>query len=329
MNSISRRIGVEIELIAPRDRSRKDLADAVARAVGGEVRRIFHPQSEPSLVPGTPIFESLTLGFVVLDRDRRPFARFVDDLTLQDDCDRKAPPKPGWHRIVADDARLLRLFARHADPEAGLPEALIGFAALFGERPSAGPGGTWKVSDATGASLVLGAPLPGERERPCEVITRPMDRDHVAEIDLLLGCARDLGFAVPAEGAVHVHADATPMRSARAVCRLVSWWMENGEGLKREVATNPRCRRLGPWSPALVAAVSEAGFEDLPWEEARQRIVATEPTKFVDINLRNLVMPPPGKHTVEFRFFPASTETAPVADAMARVDGWLSAITEI
>ena len=63
------RLGLEIELLAPPGKSRQDLALAIAAAYGGSVVRFFHPQSEPSLVPGTPVFHNLTLGFKVLNAD--------------------------------------------------------------------------------------------------------------------------------------------------------------------------------------------------------------------------------------------------------------------
>lgn len=52
---LSWRIGVEIELLAPRGLSRQDLAEAIARSSSGSVRRYFHPQSELSKVPGAPV----------------------------------------------------------------------------------------------------------------------------------------------------------------------------------------------------------------------------------------------------------------------------------
>jgi len=57
---VSWTIGVEIELLAPRGASRRTLAE-----VYGTPRAFFHPQSELSAVPDTPVFENLTLGFEV------------------------------------------------------------------------------------------------------------------------------------------------------------------------------------------------------------------------------------------------------------------------
>ena len=129
-----RGLGVEIELLAPRGRSRKDLALAIARHEGGRVRRFFHPQGEPSKARNTPFFENLTLGFAVEDARGNLLAQCVDDLTLQDDLDRARAPLPGWYRIVSDDARLLRLVMQHADPAAPLRRVLLPIARLFGTK---------------------------------------------------------------------------------------------------------------------------------------------------------------------------------------------------
>ena len=105
------RVGIELELMAPRGRDRAQLARLLA-GPEGRVSPFLHPDSEPSLVPGQPIFENLTLGFRVEDALGRPVAHVVDDLTLQDDLDRRAAPRPGWWRIVGDDRRLLHLVRR-------------------------------------------------------------------------------------------------------------------------------------------------------------------------------------------------------------------------
>ncbi|HMV69824.1 MAG TPA: amidoligase family protein, partial [Myxococcota bacterium] len=139
-------LGVEIELLAPRGRSRRDLAEAIAAREGGRVEPMFHLDSEPSKVPGKPIFHNLGPAFRTVG-PRGWLARVTDDLTLQDDLDRAARPVPGWHRIVSDDPRLLRLIARHADPGAPLDAVLDPIAALFGTRVEAAPGDLRRVSD--------------------------------------------------------------------------------------------------------------------------------------------------------------------------------------
>ena len=173
---LHRKIGVEIELLAPAGATRADLANAFADDLLGVVRKVLHQDSEPSKVPGHPIFYNLTLGFEALDGDGRLVARCVDDLTLQDDLDRRASPKPGSWRLASDDERLPRLIAIHVDPGRDLPGALFALAPLFHGQLLPAPGGVFRLIDAVGAPLAIAAPLPDERERPCEVITPPIER---------------------------------------------------------------------------------------------------------------------------------------------------------
>lgn len=316
------KMGVEIELLAPAGLSRADLAAAIA-GQGGRVERFFHPQSEPSAVPGMPVFENLTPGFIAIDASGTERARFVDDLTLQDDLDRSRPPREGWSRIVSDDARLLRLVARQCDPNAPLETVLDPIAALFGTTVQPGPGGMRRVADSHGLSVALAAPLPGERERPCELITPPLDGRLETELEALLGPARALGFTVPAEAAVHLHADHTPLCSAAAVRALVRLWRTWGPSLRALVAVNPRCRRLGDWPPALVEAVEAQDFPTLTWPEARARLAALGLTKYCDLNLRNLAHDVPGKPTVELRIFPGTMSSRRIAGWAALFEGLL------
>jgi hypothetical protein len=260
------------------------------------------------------VFENLTLGFEASDAEGRPIARCVDDLTLQDDCDKHAAPADGWYRVVSDDARLLRLLARHADAELPLPDVLGGFAGLFGTEPTQADG-LWRVADRAGASLLIGAPLPGERERPCELVTPPLDDRHAERLDALLAVARELAFTAPAEGAVHLHFDATRCQSARFVRNLVRRQLADGGAWRVKFATNPRCRRLGPPPPALVALVEQPGFADWPWDRAREALSALGLVKWVDVNLVNLVRGTPQKFTIEVRILPVHVHAGPIVEA--------------
>lgn len=306
------RVGFEVELMAPRGRTRRALADAIAAAAAGTVTPFFHPQSEPSKVPGTPIFHNLTPGFEVRGPDGAWIARCVDDLTLQADCRREAPPVPGWFRVVSDDLRLLHLVRRHGRPDGGIDEAVGPVAALFGTAPEPGAHGLWRVADETGAPVCLGAPLPGERERPCELITAPLERDHGAILGAHLELARGLGFFPAAEAAVHVHLDAAALSSARAMRALVRLWRAHADEIKRLVRTNPRCVRLGAWPDALLAAVEAPGFAELPWPEAVARLRAAKPTKYVDLNLANHVLGLRDKPTIELRVLPGGDRPEPM-----------------
>ncbi|MEC4885385.1 MAG: amidoligase family protein [Scytonema sp. PMC 1070.18] len=323
MSSLNWKIGFEIELIAPRGLNRQDLAEAIAKANDGSVRRIFYPQSEPSQVPGTPVFQNLTLGFEVVDRQGCLIAKCVDDLTLQDDLDKTQQPKLGWYRIVSDDQRLLELVTCQADPSLPLSEVLKPIASLFATHLETGPGGMIRISDRTGNPIAIGAPLPGERERPCELITPPIDTNHFERLENLLSTARSLSFTIPVEGATHLHFDAQPLCSPRVFANLVNILWTHGANLKRMVGTNPNCRRLGMWDMELLAIVNEPGFCEMTWSEAQAYLAKLELTKYCDFNLKNLVHSIPEKFTFEARIFPAWIDPQPIVEAAALMEAIL------
>lgn len=312
MSALSRlptRMGWELELMAPEGATRLDLAQALAQELGATVHRIWLPQSEPSLVPNQPVFENLTLGFELRDATGQWLLRCVDDLTLQGGLDRQARPMPGWYRIVSDDLRLLHLVARHCDPTAPLEQVLEPIAALFGSQVSEGPGGMRRIADPHDLPIAIGAPLPGERHRPCEVISAPLGADASRR---LLGQVCDqaarLGFAVPAESATHLHLDAALIQDAQTLAQLVTLWQRWGGAIKQAVETNPRCVRLGPFEDAVLQAVRQPDFVGLDWPQAQARLKAAKPSKYRDINLRNLAFPFLGKPTVELRVLPTSLD---------------------
>jgi hypothetical protein len=309
------KIGVEIELLAPTGRSRRDLAAAIAQQHGGSIRRFFHPQAETAKISGTPLFENLTLGFEVLDAQGRLLACCVDDLTLQDDLDKQRPPQPGWYRILSDDPRLLRLIIRQADAGAPLDQVLLPIARLFGTEPELNSQGMIRVSDETGAAVAIAAPLPGERERPCELITAPLESDHAVRLQAFLTLARELDFAIPAEGATHIHFDATPLCSAPVLANLVGLLRAHGAGLRRLLGTNPRCRRLGSWPDELDRLVSSPAFLKLDCAQAQAQLAQLKLSKYCDFNLRNFIHALPGKNTFEVRILPVYLHEQPVLAA--------------
>lgn len=311
------KIGVEIELLAPPGRSRLDLAQAIAQACGGQVRTVLHQDSEPSKVPGRPVFSNLTPGFEVLDAAGAVRARCVDDLTLQDDLDKRAAPKPGWWRVVGDDERILRMLALAIDPALPLPAALERLPALCNGRIEAAAAGMYRLSDALAAPLAIAAPLPGERERPCELITAPLQAAHAAQLDALLALARGLDFRIPREGATHLHFDAAALCSAHAVVNLVQVFTAFGPVLRQWCATPSSFRRVGGWPPALRETVLAPDFRHLDWPTAQARVRALEPSKFCDFNLKNLAYGRADRHTFEVRILPATLDTQQIVDWMA------------
>lgn len=309
------KIGLEIELMAPPGKSRKDLAEAIACHLGGNVRRFFHPQGEPSKVPNTPVFENLTLGFLVEDQQGNTLAQCVDDLTLQDDLRQEHPPRPGWYRIVSDDARLLRLGMRHMDAMAPLETVMNPLATLFGSTPQLGQGGMYRVGDELGSPIAMGAPLPGERERPCELVSAPISENHLENIEALLAPARQLGFTIPAEGAIHIHFDAAPLCSAATFANLVRFLGIYSEAIRERFATNSNCRRLGRWPMEIFDIISSEEFINLSWDEARERLSAIKLIKYCDFNLFNMVEALAEKHTFEVRIFPVWMESKKIIEA--------------
>ncbi|MEH2034773.1 hypothetical protein [Nostoc sp.] len=127
------------------------------------MHRVFHPQFELSQVPGTPLFQNLTLGFEVLDEHECLIARCVDGLTLLENLDKTAKSKPGWYRIVSDDSRLLQLVESQADAADSIADVLKLIVSLFSTHLEEGPGGMVRIADRTGNPIAIAAPLPGER----------------------------------------------------------------------------------------------------------------------------------------------------------------------
>ncbi|MDQ1287887.1 MAG: hypothetical protein QG622_1452 [Actinomycetota bacterium] len=321
----TQRIGFEIELLAPPGLSRADLAAEIARRCGGDVHRFLHTDSEPSLVPGMDFFLHLTPGFAVVGPEGDLLCRLVDDITIREDLDPDAPPVPGWYRIISDEPRLMRLVHRHADPGAPLSTVLDPLAEVFGVE-TVTTEGVVKVDDADGATIAMAAPLPGERERPCEIITPPIREGHEARLEQLLGPARDLGFTVPAEAAVHLHVDAAPLRQVMTFANLVRLFSAWREHVRDALATNPRCLRLAPLPQAAVGLAG--GHLPGTWDDLCRAASATGLTKYADINLTALVDPRPEQDTVEIRCLPGSIDAAAVVRQAVLVERLLDRCRE-
>lgn len=313
---LSLRTGFELELLAPRGSSRQVLAGEIAGRVGGSVRRSFHTDSEASLVPGMGHFLHVTPGWEVLAPDASLICSLVDDITIMADLDPASRPVPGWYRVLTDDVRLLRLITRHSDPSAPLETVLAPLADLFGVAVEQ-VGGAYRVTEAGGATVALAATLPGERERPCEIVTAPLERDHLAGLELLLAPARELGFTVPVEAAVHLHLDAEPFRHVDAFSNVVRLFAHWRPALWALLGTNPACRRLGTLPVELVDLV-EKPWED--WGSLRDAALTTGLTKYLDVNLTKVVAKNPDRHTLEVRILPGSIDGLEVVERAALVE---------
>ncbi len=309
-------VGWEVEWLAPPGRTRADVAAALA-GPGGQVRRALHLDAEPSAVPGKPVFHHLVPAFDAVDAHGAPVARCTDDLTLVHGLDARAPSPSGWWRVVGDDVRWLRFLHRHIAPDATADVALQAAAGLLGGRVTAHDGGVRRLEDSAGAPIALLSGVPGERARGCEIVLPPCPAAAAPQrAAWLWDEAARLGLQRPWEGATHLHIDRRHLEDAGALARFVARVAAAGPWLRRAVGTNPRCRHLGPWSDALLATTRAPDFAALSWPEARARLRATEPSKYVDLNLRNLVFDVAGKPTVEWRVFPVFEDGHAAAEAL-------------
>ncbi|TDO31605.1 amidoligase family protein [Paractinoplanes brasiliensis] len=309
---LRRRVGFEIELMAPPGVSRRSLADDLAARSGGRSRPVWHRDSEPSLVPGLGRFLNLTLGYAVDRPDGSPLCTLVDDITLIDGLDPRTPAPPGWFRVLSDDSRLLGLLAERCDPAAPLETVLDPAAALWGVKPEQ-IGDVFRLDDTAGSTIALAAPAGGERERPCEVITPPLAANHHEALEELLAPARELGFTVPAEAAVHLHLDGGPFRRPQALANVVRLFAHWREPLRALLQTNPACRRLAPLPEPLVAAT--AGRPG--WDELSRAATEGGLTKFFDVNLTQLFAEHPVRDTIEVRILPGSIDAGEIVNRAA------------
>jgi hypothetical protein len=172
-----------------------------------------------------------------------------------------------------------------------------------------------RVRDKTSASIAIAAPLPGERERPCELITPPINTHHLEHLESLLAIARSLGFTKPSEGATHIHFDATSLCSVPVFVNLIRFLQFFDQTLQQLMGTNPRCRRLGTWTQEFYTRVLKPDFLTLSWEEAREQLAQMELTKYCNFNIKNLVHPISTKHTFEVRIFPVWLYGQPIVEA--------------
>jgi hypothetical protein len=295
------RTGFELELLAPYGSSRRTLAAALAKAGGGQVRPVWHQDSEPSLVNSLGgRFLHLTQGFEVVLASGDMLCTLVDDVTIVADLDPTAVALPGWHRILTNDSRLLRLLARVSDPGGPLETSLDGAASLWGVAAEQ-HGKIWRVESAD-ETIALATAAGGERERPCEIVTPPLTEDHAGALERLLGPARDLGFTIPAEAAVHVHIDGAPFREAAALANVVRLFAHWREPLRHLLGTNPNCRRLAALPAELVSVVDGTPtFEAMAAAATRGGL-----TKFFDVNLTQLFRHDPIRDTLEVRIMPGA-----------------------
>ena len=313
-------VGVEFELLAPSGSSRLDLAEKTASQLSGTISNFWHPQVEPSLVPGMKIFHNLTPGFRIHDASGHLLASYVGDLTITNDLNRSLPSKPGWFRLLSDDLRLLELLARQAGVElSSAADILRPIAGLFGTELRV-EDDVVRVEGKYGSPIALGTGLPGERERVTEVVTGILNDEFEQRLEELLAPARELGFTVPMESATHIHFDAHPFRSPHILANLVELFNRYQLVLRYLFQTNPHAVRLGPWPPELLQLTRSDDFRTLTWDEAIICLKEVSLTKYCDINIRNMVYELPDKNTIEVRILPGLIHAKPVVVARRLIE---------
>jgi len=348
MTALHSRIGFEIELLAPPGASRRTLADRVALEQDGRVVRTFHTDSEASLVPGMGHFWHLTPGYEVRASSGSLVASLVDDVTLVDDLRRDheegpraspaaASPARGdevdehSYRVLSDDARLLRLVAGRTDPDTPFRRVLDDVAPLFDSRVET-VGAVRRLRDRAGASIALAAPLAPGRERPCEIVTPPLETDHETALEALLRPARELGFTVPVESAVHLHLDAGPYRSVTAFSNLVRLFGHWRTALREALGTNPSCTRLQPLPRPLLELVEQPDHggadQTASWARLQGAAAATGLSKYFDVNLTALLTDRPARDTVEVRILPGTLLAAEITSRASLVEALLARCLE-
>ena len=255
-------------------------------------------------------FYHLTQAFEVINVQGEPVAHCVDDITLQSTLEKSTKPRAGWYRILSNDVRLLRLIMQHTDASDSIENSLTKLAELFGVAAEATEGGVYRVADKSGAPIALAAPLPGERERPCELMTMPLAIHDGDSLTTFLSCAETLQFQVPEEGATHLHFDGVAFANVHSFLATTRFFHKYRLVLRRLLRTNLNCRRLGDWPHDFLELIKTDALMDLSWDDCRQRLASTTINKYCDFNLRNLIYDVQDKHTLEIRILPSTLDAA-------------------
>jgi hypothetical protein len=217
------------------------------------------------------------------------------------------------------------MIERHADPEAPLPTVLEPLAAMFGVRAEIFAGAA-RVNDASGATVAVAMLLPAGRERPCEIITPPLSFDHARALERLLAPARELGFTIPQEAAVHLHVDGAPFRRPVAFANLVRLFGYWREVLWAVLDTNVACRRLAALPEPLVdfveGSLPDAG-DGTGWAQLQEVARSAGVTKYSDVNLTQLLTDQPVRDTVEVRILPGDIDGLAIVQRAAIVEALL------
>jgi hypothetical protein len=250
---------------------------------------------------------------------------FVDDFSIHQELDKSAPPR-GW-RAVFDDARLaqiaeLKLFS--LDPQALLPQLLDLFSGQLEVSPDLPH--TRSLYDPSGHLVAVVAPYAEERERVCEVVTRPFlrteRRDHLHDI---LSRASSLGFVGATQGSVHVHYDGLAWKDSRTLCHWILAWHDQGQELLEELQPNPVTPEWRGSFPDAVVEVARAG-QCLPFQELALQLARAGVRKRCDFNLLGIIRPRHRQMALEARVFPVLLDADALLERVAMLESFLAGV---
>lgn len=306
----TRRIGLEVELLAPPGKTRFDLARALAKQAGGALRLAFKYHGQGTLPDGRPDCQLSPAAKVMVKG--KWFASVVDDPTILDDL---APDADAMRIARTDDVRLAAWIERNC---AGEFKALKKTFAATEEEDG--------FVDPWGLPLVRWHQVSAERARVCELVLRPLSQKELAPtLRRVMKLARSLEFTVPSEAAIHAHFDAAPFRSTPLLRRLVLRWTKERTRLLSWLQPNPRCRKLGPL-PEDVVRVAEAASDDMSFESLAAGMLLAGLHRAVDLNLLGLVERYPKQPTIELRCLPGSLDPEATLARIAAGEAFLSSV---
>ena len=305
--------GFELELIAPPGQSRKDLAQALARRCNGTVRCGMKMLTLTIDDRGDWLGScELVPAYRVIDSQGRLRFQLEDDFSINAELDVAAAPSQEAWRLTCDDSRLAGLAERQVsgDSEA---EVLQNFLLLFSahlDPPLADHPGLRPIVDSYGHLVAVHGRYGKERERVCEVVTRPLHPEERREVlESVIEEANALGFGPAKEGSVHVHYDAEPWRDPGTLCHLIQRWSSERTELLAKLEPNPATPQWRGGFSSEVQAVADQGA-DLPFTTLATNLLKAGLKKRSDLNLLGIARPGHRQATLETRVLPMSLDLA-------------------
>jgi hypothetical protein len=300
--------GFELELLAPAGSDRRSVAAHFASVLDCSAESIFHRDSD--YVPETgsdKAYFCLSRGFALTSPSGLGL-KIVNDMTISEELDLGRQDQGDWFHILCDDIRLVELVRRNCEPDLDSSHVLGPLADFFGVGLAQNDRVT-KVMAPEGVLVAMAHSFFQDRKRVCEIITSPLTEGQETALRLVLEEAQVLGCSIPSEASFHVHFDGAGFCSPRAVLRLIRAWVVWSAVIKRLVPPNPKCRRLGAYSRAVVEYAFDLSNEDSSWSEVKAALLSRGASKYCDCNFINLLLDDPAKCTVEIRIIPMNPDS--------------------